>query len=50
MVRDFIHLGWQKNDLPEFGKFFDIVVIAEFAFVCVEKYKSLGINQHILGL
>lgn len=46
---DFVHLGWQQNDLPEFGKIFDILIIAEFPFVYVERYKSLGINEHILG-
>ena len=46
---EFIHLGWQQDDLPEFGKILDIIVIAEFPFLYVEKYRSLGINQHILG-
>jgi len=45
---DFIHLKWQHNDLVEFGKILDIIVIAGFPFVFVEKYKSLRINQNIL--
>ena len=45
---DFIHLKWQHNDLVEFGKVLDIIIIAGFPFASVEKYKSLRINKNIL--
>lgn len=46
---EFIHLGWQQNDLPEFGKLMDIIIAAGFPFYYVEKYETVGINSHILG-
>lgn len=48
---DFVHLGWQQNDLPEFGKLLDIIIIVirEFPFFLVEKYETVDINSHILG-
>lgn len=46
---DFVHLGWQHNDLPMFGKILDIFIVGGFPFLLVEKYKSMGINGHILA-
>lgn len=42
-------MGWQKNDLPLFVKILDIISVEEFPFFLVEKYKSVGINEHILS-
>ena len=42
-------LGWQQNDLPEFGKLIDVIIAGGFPFFHVEKYETMGINSHILG-
>ena len=47
--REFVHIGWQENDLPLFAKILDIITVEEFPFFVIEKYKSLGINDHLLG-
>ena len=41
-------VGWQQDDLPEFAKIKDILVIVETPVLIVEKYTTLGINNHIL--
>ena len=46
---EFVHMGWQQNDLPEFGKLLDIIIAGGFPFFQVEKYETVGINSHILG-
>lgn len=46
---DFIHVGWQDNDLPTFAKVKDILVLGGFPFFLAEKYRSVGINGHISG-
>ncbi|XP_065889172.1 uncharacterized protein [Dysidea avara] len=39
---DFVHLGWQLNDLPLFTKVKDILVIGGLTFFQVESTKLLG--------
>ena len=39
---DFVHLGWQLNDLPPFTKVKDILVIGGLTFFQVESTKLLG--------
>jgi len=46
---EFVHLGWQQNDLPEFGKLIDVIIAGGFPFFHGEKYETVDINRHILG-
>lgn len=44
----FIHSGWQvDDDLPEFSKIVDILVILGAAMLYVKLYETEGINNHL---
>ncbi len=46
---DFVHIGWQADDLPEFAKINDILAVGGFPLIAVEKYKSEGICNHLFA-
>lgn len=41
-------LAKQSDDLPEFGRIKDIVVICGCSMFYVEKYSTVGINNHLM--
>lgn len=46
--REFVHSGFQENDLPVFGKIVDIVVLAgSIPVLQLDVYKTMGINSHL---
>lgn len=45
---DFVLVGWQEDDLPQFAKIKDILVLVETPVLVLERYTTLGINNHIL--
>ena len=46
---EYIHCGWQDDDLPQFGKIKDIVVVSNHPLLFVELFQTTGINSHILA-
>ena len=45
---EFVHSGFQEEDLPIFGKIVDIIVIAGSTPVLqLDTYNTLGINSHL---
>lgn len=46
---EFIHCGWQTDELPVFGRITNILVIAGSRFCTVEKYTTIGLNNHLLS-
>ena len=46
---DFVHIGWQSDDLPQFGKILDIVNFGSFPLLLVEESHSKGINNHLIA-
>ena len=45
---DFVLIDWQPDDLPQFAKIKDVLVITDCPILVVEKYTTLGINNHLL--
>ena len=45
--KDFLHIGFQDDDLPLFAKIVDILVIASITLFYVELYQTIGINGHL---
>ena len=43
----FILIGWQEDDLPQFGEIKDILVINCTYFLLVRVYMTLGIDRHV---
>lgn len=41
-------VGWQQDDLPQFAKIKDILVMVETPVLVVEKFITHGINNHLL--
>ena len=45
---EFLLVGFQQeDDLPFFGKIYDLVVASNIPLIAVELYKTEGINSHI---
>lgn len=45
---DFVHDGFQEDDLPVFCKIVDIIILAEtIPLLQLDVYKTLGINGHL---
>lgn len=45
---EFVHKGFQEDDLPVFGKILDIIVIAgSTSLLQLEVYQTMGINSHL---
>ena len=42
-------IGWQPDELPQFVKILDILVIVGSPVLVVEKFTTVGINNYILG-
>lgn len=46
----FVHYGWQKiDDLPQFAKILDILVVVGAPLLYVKLYETEGINNHLLA-
>ena len=43
----FILIGWQDDDLPQFGEIKDIFVINSTHFLLVRVYMTMGIDRHV---
>ena len=47
-MADFVLCGNQIDDLPEFGKIKDILLVGSVPMLYVEKYLTEGINNHLM--
>ena len=45
-LRDIILYGFQGDDLPVFGKVFDILLVKGTCFLCVQLFSTKGIDHH----
>ena len=45
---DFVLVDWQRDDLPQFAKIKDILVMVKTPVLLVERFTTLGINNHLL--
>jgi len=43
---DIILCGFQEDDLPLFGKIFDILLIKKLPFLCVQLFSTEGMDRH----
>ena len=43
---DYVHIGWQEDDLPIFGQLKCIAVVIGKALLCVSEYKTHGFDHH----
>ena len=41
-------MGFEHNDLPSFGQLADMLVIVRTPLLYVKRYKTIGINNHLL--
>ena len=46
MVRDYILVGWQEDDLPIFGRILYIAVVEHCALFVTKLYVTLCFNHH----
>lgn len=46
MHSDYVLIGWQSDDLPEFGHIQDIAVVNELAFFVVCVYHAYSVDHH----
>lgn len=46
---EYVHCGWQDNDLPQFAKIQDIIVVEEHPVLYVQKFQTIGIHSHLLA-
>lgn len=47
-MSDFVLCGKQIDDLPEFGKIKDILIVGSVPMLHLEKYLTEGINNHLM--
>ena len=45
-IGEIVLCGFQEDDLPEFGKVLDILVVKNEAFLCVSRYTTKGTDAH----
>ncbi len=45
--RDYVHIGFQEDDLPGFGKILDVLLVSNIALLQLELCQTLGINCHL---
>ena len=45
---EYLLIGKQSNDLPEFGKIVDICVIVNYVLVCVKRFETVGLCNHLM--
>ena len=43
---DIILYGFEENDLPVFGKVFDMLLVKGTCFLCVQLFSTKGIDHH----
>ena len=43
----FILIGWQDDDLPQFGEITDLLAIASNHFIAVKVYNTEGLDRHV---
>ena len=43
---DCVLISWQADDMPNFGRIGDIIVIEEYAFFIVNVLTTFGIDRH----
>ena len=43
---DYVLCGFQENDLPQFGKVYDMILAKEETFLCITVYITEGIDTH----
>ena len=43
---DYVLCGFQQDDMPEFGKVFDILLVKNEAFLCASIYTTKGTDAH----
>ena len=45
---DYVHYGFQDDDLPAFGKITDVIVLAgSTPLLELQVYRTMGINNHV---
>ena len=45
-LHDIILYGFQEDDLPVFGKIFDILLVKQTPFLCVQLFSTNGMDHH----
>lgn len=45
----YVHCGFQNNDLPEFAKIIDILVVHGAPLLYLKLYETEGINNHLMA-
>ena len=43
---NYVIVGWQRDDMPQFGKVEDIMVIEEAVYLSVISTETLGVDRH----
>ncbi len=44
--REYVHVGFQEDDLPGFGKILDVLLVSNIVLLQLELCQTLGINCH----
>ncbi len=46
MPPDYVHVGWQEDDLPIFAQIKHVAVVMGKALLCVSEYETYGFDHH----